>query len=380
MVVELQPHQFIAVRPLFRGFDYSLSVHAAIEGNNPGRIFVDNIDHPNTALALTVEGYLLAGDSGSPEVIDAIRRLLREKIFSGEVYVNGNESLSLALHPEEWEARLPELIPTHEAEKLARYHYLCNSVQFNWRSQVPQGYKVKRVDEAFLNDPRVVFTEVDWFDFGQMWGSLGNFLEKGVGFCLMRGWDVIAWCMSDCVAGDQIDVGVFTHPAYRRRDLGTTVVAATVEHCLRQGFRSVGWHCNAENVGSWKLAEKVGFKRTRQYNYYYYMYDLIDHLAELGWYHYRQQRYDRCTQYYEQVFAQREDNPDYYYHLAASAWAILGDAQKAIHYLQAAVDHGWVEADFTKEAEEFAFLHGTPEWEALLKRMGSAEDEPYTLS
>ena len=40
MFVELQPRQFVAVRTLFGGFDYSLSIHATIEGNNPGRIFV----------------------------------------------------------------------------------------------------------------------------------------------------------------------------------------------------------------------------------------------------------------------------------------------------------------------------------------------------
>jgi hypothetical protein len=64
---ELKPNEFEKARSLFRGFDYSLSVHAAIEGNNPGRIFVDDVDRPRTALALTVEVYLLAGDDGNLE-------------------------------------------------------------------------------------------------------------------------------------------------------------------------------------------------------------------------------------------------------------------------------------------------------------------------
>ena len=238
---------------------------------------------------------------------------------------------------------------------------------------------IRRIDGALLRDSGIVFSEVGEFDFDQMWVGVENFLDKGAGFCALAGQEVVAWCMSDCAAGKQIDVGVFTHPAYRRRALGTIVVAATVEHCLRQGFRAVGWHCNAENVASWKLAEKVGFKRHRTYHYFYYMYDPVDHLAELGWYHYRNRRYDRCTEYYEQVFARREDNPDYYYHLAASAWAILGDAQRALKYLQAAADHGWREADFTNEAEEFAILHGTPEWDMLLQQMRSTENGSHSL-
>ncbi len=87
---ELAPDQFDSVRPLFQGFDYSLSIRAAIKGNNPGRIFVDNVVQPRTAFALTVEGYLLAGDHDNASINEALRRFLREQIFTGEAYVNGD--------------------------------------------------------------------------------------------------------------------------------------------------------------------------------------------------------------------------------------------------------------------------------------------------
>ena len=149
-------------------------------------------------------------------------------------------------------------------------------------------------------------------------------------------------------------------------------MAATVEHCLSDGFSAVGWHCNEGNVASWKTAEKVGFIQNREYAYYYYMYDQIDHLAELGWYHYRQRNYRQTVQYYEQVFAQRANNPDYYYHLTASAWALLGNREQTLKYLSAAVDHGWANAEFTGEQEEFEMLHDAPELSALLARMQAA--------
>ena len=118
MLHELTPHQFAGVRPLFAGFDYSLSLQAAIEGVNPGRIFVDDVENPRTGLALTVEGYLLAGEHDDPEILEALHQFLSDSVFTGKVYVNGADSLSLAVHPEAWEARLPELIPDYEALKL----------------------------------------------------------------------------------------------------------------------------------------------------------------------------------------------------------------------------------------------------------------------
>jgi len=371
MFQELKRNEFERARSLFQGFDYSLSIHAAIEGNNPGRIFVDDVSHPRTALALTVEGYLLAGENGNLETNGVLRRLFKEKIFTGEVFVNGNWSMSLAVHPETWEAKLPELIPTHEVEKIERYRYVCRAVRFDWRNHVPEGYQVRRVDRALLDDGRVVFADVmrEWMDVEEMWWTMENFLSKGVSFVVLHEGEVVAWCTPDCAAGDRIDVGVITDPDHRRRGLAAVAVAATVEHCLSDGFSTVGWHCNADNVGSWKTAEKVGFERNREYAYYYYMYDPIDHLAELGWYYYRRGEYVRTVQYYEQVFALRDENPDYYYHLAASAWALLGNKEKALKYLLAAIDHGWTNVEWTKEQEEFRNLHTTPEWNTLLAQM-----------
>jgi RimJ/RimL family protein N-acetyltransferase len=371
LLQELKPNEFEKVRSLFQGFEYSLSIQAAIEGNNPGRIFADDVSHPRTALALTVEGYLLAGDNGNPETNAALRQFFKDRIFTGEVFVNGDESMSLAVHPETWEARLPELIPAYEIEKLERYHYLCRKLKFDWRNNIPAGYTVRRVDRALLDDAQVVFSDEarGWLNFEEIWWTEDNFLSKGISFVVLYEREVVAWCTPDCVAGDQMDVGIITHRAHRRRGLATIAVAATVEHCLRSGFSTVGWHCNAINIGSWKTAEKVGFERNCQYAYYYYMYDPIDHLAELGWYYYQRGEYAKTIQYYEQVFALRDENPGSYYHLMASSWARLGNKEKPIKYLQMAVDQGWRHFQWTKQQEEFRILHGMSEWDSVLARM-----------
>jgi len=56
VLIELKPEQFGSVRHLFHEVDSSLSIRAAIEGNNPGGIFVDDVDHPRTALGLMWRG------------------------------------------------------------------------------------------------------------------------------------------------------------------------------------------------------------------------------------------------------------------------------------------------------------------------------------
>ena len=371
MFFELMAENYDRVARLFDGFDYSLAIRSVIEGNSPGRIYVDNTDNPRTAFALTVEGYLLAGESGDAAINQALSQFLKERIFSGEVYINGDTSMSLAVHPQAWEQRLPEIIPTHDIEKLERLHYLCDELIYDWRKNVPKDFIVKKVDKYPLEDMGFELSEDmrDWFDVVEMWGSSEKFLEQGVSYCVLQSSKVIAWCTPDCTVGDRIDVGIFTEPIYRRMGLGALAVAATVDYCLSQGFTAVGWHCNADNIASRKTAEKVGFKLNRNYFYYYFMYDEVDHWAELGWYFFKKGEYQETTQYYERVFEAREDNPDYYYHLAALAWAALEDPEMALKYLNSAVDHGWMHSDWTRQQEAFSILHERPEWEAVLRRM-----------
>ena len=146
MMLELGTDQYESVRYLFQELDYSLSIQAAIEGNNPGRIFVDEVDYPRIALGLTVEGYLLVGDHTNAKTNEALRHLFKERIFTGEVFVNGNSSMSLAVHLQSWAEKSPALIPTYEIEALDRFYYVCRSVKFDWRNHLPDGYSVKRVN------------------------------------------------------------------------------------------------------------------------------------------------------------------------------------------------------------------------------------------
>jgi len=184
MMIELKADQFDRVRCLFQETDHSLSILAAIEGNNPGRIFVDDIEHPKTSLGLTVEGYLLVGDHSNPETNSALGRLFKERIFTGEVFANGDSSMSLTVHPRTWVEKLPELISTHEIDANDRIHYFCRSVKIDWRGRIPDGYSVQRVERGLMESDQVSFSEDirDWMDFEQVSGSEENFYTKGISF------------------------------------------------------------------------------------------------------------------------------------------------------------------------------------------------------
>ena len=365
-MIELDPKGPAAVQELLRPFEYSLSIRAALEGNNPGRFFVDDPGQPRTVLAITGEGTFLAGDYRDPTIIESLRRLLR-RIFTGTVFPSAEWCISLHVDPDDWVAELPKLVPTHQADGLLGYHYLCRDLKPDWRAHLPDGYTVQRVDQAtWTRFPEEVR---EWAGVGGSWDSVEDFVSTGISFFVAHGDAVVSCCRCVCVAGDRMEVGIETAPGHRRRGLATAAVAATVACCLNGGYRAVGWHCVHDNAGSWKTAEKVGFEREREYRMAFYIFELPDHLSQLAWSCFKRGEYEKTAQYYERAFSLRGDHPDYYYNCAAEAWGALGNREMALRYLRRAVENGWAEYEYTSRVERFRTLHGTPEWEAVLTRI-----------
>ena len=84
----------------------------------------------------------------------------------------------------------------------------------------------------------------------------------------------------------------------------------------------------------WKTAEKVGFEKTKDYVHYYCMFDEVHHLAEIGLSDFREKQYKKAAECYEKIFAMTDVSPHYYYHLAALAWAALGERKTAVRALE----------------------------------------------
>jgi RimJ/RimL family protein N-acetyltransferase len=195
------------------------------------------------ALIVATEGSYLAGDPDDgtlvPAFADAISTLAAD----------GMHTLWLDVHPEAWDARLPEVL------------------RHDWRAGLPEGYEVRAIDGALLADPALHVPEHIHRWIKTNWGSRESFLRLGFGRCALSGNEVASWSVCDCVSGEACEIGVQTAEAHRRRGLAAATAAAAAEHALGSGYRAVGWHCDDDNVGSWRTAERVGFAHDASYTF-----------------------------------------------------------------------------------------------------------------
>jgi RimJ/RimL family protein N-acetyltransferase len=366
MIYELNKEDYEKVRPLCRGLDYHLTMQAVIDGESPGRIYVDDVQTPHTAFICSVEGYYLAGDSENADFSQALSDLIHGTGESGKTFRDGEDAIELDVFPQAWERHMSTLFPDYAPLIEQRRKYLCTQLRVDWKKLLPDGYSVHPIDQYLLDHSGVKISDHVHGWIRGNWGSREYFFQHGFGFCLVHEQQVVSWSVADCISGDRSEIGIQTLPKYQRRGLATITVAATVDFCFSQGFKSVGWHCNDNNIGSWKTAEKVGFVKERDYQFYLYFFDKAVHLAETGWRCVQVKRYREAVDAFQQVFTLKEDAPHYWHHSAAMAYAGTGDSQTALSYLKNALERGWPHLDFTQSREEFTSLHGTPEWENMM--------------
>jgi RimJ/RimL family protein N-acetyltransferase len=392
MISQLEHSQFERVRPLFRGLAYHLAILSIIEGNSPGRIWVDHPHHPQTALVWDkVEGgFYLAGFEKDDEFNQALNQCIRQQIYPEARRLPHMLDFVLNYFPDTWESKLDVVLRDTAPMKHYRQHFTFKQLKVDWKSQLPEGFVMARVDENLLARTELKnMDRVSRWVLGS-WQSVDNFMEKGFGFCLLHGGDTIAcWCIADYVAGKAYEIGIHTDEDHRRHGLATLTVAAAVEHCLAWGATEIGWHCWSSNVASAATARKVGFVQTIEHPVYHAWYNRFDNLLVQGRFNLEYGRYGAAAQAYEAAFALRDSGDEdalashiyadgelerWCHYDTACAWALIGDSQAAFRNLNKAVERG-VDVAQLEQDERLKSLHETEEWRSLLSDLSQLKGE-----
>jgi len=92
--------------------------------------------------------------------------------------------------------------------------------------------------------------------------SISDFLDRGIGFCILDGEKVIGAATSMAISKKAIDIEIQTHKDYRRQGLASVVGSQLLLTSLDKGLDPI-WL--AANLESEKLATKLGYKKIDTY-------------------------------------------------------------------------------------------------------------------
>ena len=197
------------------------------------------------------------------------------------------------------------------------------------------------------------------------WGTTDSFLDEGAGYCVLDGENLVSWCYVQAYGQGAQTIDIWTASSHRRRGLGTLVAAAVIDSSLAEGY-SPFWICDKANVGSRRLAERLGFEYTGDIflvDIPFQPYDFYRGLAE----HFflPQGEYRQAAESYERAFSIQDGEAEDYYN-AAVGWASAGERDRALEYIQKAIENGWKDMERIESEQAFAALRGTKEWENLI--------------
>ncbi|MGL5615045.1 MAG: GNAT family N-acetyltransferase [Sarcina sp.] len=125
--------------------------------------------------------------------------------------------------------------------------------------EIPQGYKLKKLDKELLENYDVNKLSND---FTAQFNSMEDYLKRGRGYYLLKDGEVISGASSYSIYNDGIEIEIDTAREYRRKGLATIVASALIVDCLENGLYP-SW--DAANLKSLALAEKLGYKLNKEY-------------------------------------------------------------------------------------------------------------------
>ncbi len=257
---------YAVARPLFAGLDDHLAVAAILEGSAPAALYVDHPIRPCAAFTWTGYRFFLTGSPAVGAFSQAVRGLLMDTVFP-QTQAAGLEMIELAYAPEGWADAITGVILRDKAPILARRHYyVYHSLRHDWRSVLPAGYRLTRIDAGLLAQDHIYNLDALREELCSERPSVADFLARSFGIAALYGDELAGWCTSEYNTGDRCEVGIGTLEPHQRRGLATAMGSAFIEHAAARGIRHIGWHCWARNQPSVATALTIGYEKAAEHS------------------------------------------------------------------------------------------------------------------
>ncbi len=249
-MIQITPRQVtLELRHLFeRDVPTNIRALAVLAGGNAGKIFVNDPSQPLCGLVREMDdGTLYLGGRVDQQILsEAVSRLQKEG-YVCLVYRNGDPDFDL-FPPN----------PDDRVECLEFDRPIGSKDLTPYLSNVPAGFSVQRMGLALLK--RSSRSE----EYLLRYGSFENLLDHGIPVCVLHESEPVCEAFADMEIGGRREIGIRTQKAYRLQGLATIACAYLIKLCDEAGSATY-WDCVKANIGSVKLARKLGFQNERAY-------------------------------------------------------------------------------------------------------------------
>ncbi|MBK8031506.1 MAG: GNAT family N-acetyltransferase [Chloroflexi bacterium] len=246
-VYELPAKRFHQTAPLFAQawFD-EMYMEAVLLGRQPGRIFVNDLKTPTSAVMFRTYEYYLAGDP-----VQSLRQFLKDAPAEPGVFQN---FYGWAPIGKPWEQAL--LDDFDALGYIGRLNFIWNNAPLmNWRAALPDGASIVALDAALAQQVDAALNET----IGAVWSGYDRFEQNGgYGFALLMNGAPASVAFAGAVGTKAVNIFVGTADQFHRQGLAKIVCSAFIETTLARGLLPT-WDTDSANGRSRALAKRLGF-------------------------------------------------------------------------------------------------------------------------
>jgi RimJ/RimL family protein N-acetyltransferase len=230
----------------------SPALWAVLMGNHPGRAVVDNIQNPSQCAVRTGAALSYSSHQITQAFLDDAIAYFCQIGPVWLVWPHGS-----ALHP-------PQMEHTTLVKRLEFYDCDPRSgTILALKGKLPKGHSIQPINRQLL-------ARCEWKAEMEFYtGSASNFLEHGLGLCMVRGGEIIVEAYASALGRTRAEIGAITREGYRGQGYAAVACAYLIEVCERRGYQAT-WSCDADHRASIRVAQKLGFQQARAYRIYEY--------------------------------------------------------------------------------------------------------------
>ncbi|HBX52934.1 MAG: GNAT family N-acetyltransferase [Bacteroidetes bacterium RIFOXYA12_FULL_35_11] len=250
----------------------NLFAQAVIENKVSGKVYVDNEHNPKTFYVIHPYGMsLLFGDCNNQKFNKEFR----------DYSLNKNKSRTnnewMQAYPDTWDIVLKDLFNNclkKLSEKDEKEEH--NKIELNTRINFNFNLTEYLIHNPIENRDEIKIVRTDEQIFDKMkgsvvpqyfWNNASDFFKNGIGFSLYYKSQLASTAYSAFIQDNKLEIGIETVEGFRGLGLAQYACSALINYCIENNYEPI-WACRLENIGSYKLALKLGFMPVKKIPYY----------------------------------------------------------------------------------------------------------------
>lgn len=271
MIAELNGLEFFKCKELL--YEHGqLEADAIIEGINPGRVFVDDIDSPTSGLIWlgNNDGFIFIGDENN-EVFNNELNVFIDQIITPDALKVGLHWFEVVGNHSSWNKTIEKFLNSRKLGSWNQRVYMLQKDDYTYSKEpiIEKGYKVEKMTQKLYENKENTIKNIEFLHAKilEFWSSPEKFFEHGIGYCIIYRNEIVSACVSCFVVRNVHCVHIETLDEQRGKKLAQKVAHSFVEECLNNNLVPY-WDCMESNKPSIAVAENIGFKIAFDYTGY----------------------------------------------------------------------------------------------------------------